>query len=229
MDRGVDTPMGFKNRSDNNRIIAKCPNKKSKKPGIVRSTHKVKKGDSLYGISAKYDIAVEDLKAANKIRGNEIKIGSTLKIPGSKEKIFKRKKSPSPRKNNIESHQKNVGAPAFRWPVTKVKKYKRDGEDGVKPIGIVIDASSGSNVVCSATGVVEKIGYMRGFGNYVIVKHPSGFSTVYSNIAGIAVSEGDEIRTGQMIGRVSNDSRIHFQIDLKGRPENPLDYLPKKG
>ncbi len=43
-------------------------------------THKVKKGDTLYGISKRYDISVEELRRLNNLNGNIISIGQILNI-----------------------------------------------------------------------------------------------------------------------------------------------------
>ena len=43
-------------------------------------THEVKKGDTLYGISKRYDISVEELRRLNNLNGNIISIGQILNI-----------------------------------------------------------------------------------------------------------------------------------------------------
>ncbi len=45
------------------------------------NTYIVKKGDSLYSIAKKYNISVEELKAANKLTSNLLTIGQVLVIP----------------------------------------------------------------------------------------------------------------------------------------------------
>lgn len=117
---------------------------------------------------------------------------------------------------------------SFLWPLKKVDKYKSDGEEGVKAIGIIITGPARSRVISSEAGVVKRAGYMRGFGKYVVVNHGNRYLTVYSNLMVINVREGDRIGKGESIGLISDDRTLHFQIDYAGKPRNPLEYLPEK-
>ena len=59
---------------------AKAPVAKAEAPA---STHKVSSGDTLYSIAKRYNMDVNELAALNKIKGNNIKTGQTLKVAGS--------------------------------------------------------------------------------------------------------------------------------------------------
>ncbi|MDY6968492.1 MAG: LysM peptidoglycan-binding domain-containing M23 family metallopeptidase [Spirochaetota bacterium] len=179
-------------------------------------TYKIKKGDTLYKISRRFNVSINKICQFNKIKNNNnIKAGKNLKIPLSQYKYAQNKK---PDKNK----------PSFRWPLSKISHVKRDGQDGIHAIGIMITGRYRSCVVSSASGKVEKIGRMRGFGRYVIIKHAHRYLTIYSNLKEIFVSEGDTIMSGKEIGIISNRN-LHFQIDYKGKPTNPLHYLPHRG
>jgi murein DD-endopeptidase MepM/ murein hydrolase activator NlpD len=205
------------------------------KRSVKSAVYVVKKGDTLFSISQQHGISVDDITRINSLKGNSISVGMRLKVKdtrGTGGDIIRTQaggaaaKMTSAKNRNL-NHKPNSAGPAFSWPVGRVKEYRRDGGSGVNPIGIEIKANSGTPVLCSAHGVVDRIGYMRGFGDYVIVKHSNGYSTVYSNVSAINVREGQRLQRGHVIGRVSSDSRIHFQIDNCGRPENPLKHLPK--
>lgn len=187
--------------------------------------YEIQKGDSLFRISLRYGTTVEEIKRINSLKDDMIKAGQIIRIPDRKDSNNIAVSSGSKSKENTENENK----PVFRWPVNNVNGYKRDGYEGVKSIGIIIKSPSGVQVVAAAAGVVEKIGYMRGFGNYVIIRHSSGFSTVYSNICRISIREGERIRVGQRIGQVSGHRGVYFQIDRGGKPEDPLAYLPRRG
>jgi len=186
--------------------------------------YKVKRGDTLTHISKKHDISIASILSFNNLKNeNKIKKGFILKIPAPQSASGTSKK-------NIAREQKSdrSASPRFRWPVQNVIGYHNDGVDGVKPIGIVITGKPGSTVLSSASGTVKKIGSMRGFGKYIVIHHAGRFATVYANLEEITVSEGDTIQGGNAIGRINNfDRKLHFQIDLEGKPENPLKYLPK--
>jgi len=62
------------------KTLKAAKNTKPKKEPKSTKTHVVVKGDTLYGISNKYGISIEDLKELNNLRGNTISIGQTLKL-----------------------------------------------------------------------------------------------------------------------------------------------------
>ncbi len=181
----------------------------------------VKNGDTLFGIAKRSKVSVNQIQAVNGMKGNsKIYKGMKLKIPSGTVKV----KADVPAVKSVCSVK-----PRFLWPLKKVKGYTRDGGDGVKPIGIVIKGIPGGEVVASEDGVVKKVGYMRGYGNYIVVKHDSRYITVYSNLLGIDVKAGDPVVKGCRIGSISDDMTLHFQIDREGKPENPIKHLPGRG
>ena len=65
-------------------------------------------------------------------------------------------------------------------------------------------ASSGTPIVTTASGVVERTGYTAGNGNYVKVKHSSTYSTQYLHMSKILVRNGQRVSQGQTIGKVGS-------------------------
>lgn len=63
-------------------VATPVENKKAK--NNYTGTHKVKSGESLYIISERYGITVSDLKEANNLRNNDLKVGQQLKVPRAK-------------------------------------------------------------------------------------------------------------------------------------------------
>lgn len=220
--------VGSKQKQKHRRV-----NKKNKPSIQSPSNHKgvkryiVRTGDTLFSIAKKHGVTVASLGTCNGIKNhNRIKKGMVLKIPAGTKKIGRRS-TPSTKKGKQPFSRPD--RPRFRWPVNKISAYKQDDIDGVKPIGIIITGKPGSRVISSAPGVVKKIGHMRGFGNYIVIHHAGRYATVYANVTDIAVSVGDNLQAGNVIGTINpKNRRLHFQIDLSGKPENPLDYLPKK-
>lgn len=189
---------------------------KSKKAKYVY--YRVKRGDNLYRIAGKFNTEIENILRINSIKNmNRIKAGRKIKIPLARK---------SERGSNPNSLAKR--SPAFRWPVKEVVKIRRDGQNGVKSIGIIITGRPGARILSSASGTVMKIGRMRGFGNYIVVKHKNRYITVYSNLSSINVHEGEKVRGGKSIGSMKrSDNKLHFQINYAGKPKNPLILLPK--
>lgn len=180
--------------------------------------HRVRRGENLHKISDKYHVSIDELCRINRIKRDEgLDYGMLLKIPNN-----------GTSKHGEEAF-KSGSRPYFQWPLRKVIHIKRDGRDGVKSIGIIITGRGGSAVYSSASGRVKKIGWMRGFGKYVILKHEGRYITVYANMDRVFVKEGDSVEKGHMIGRIDeHDNRLHFQINCAGKTRDPLNLLPKK-
>lgn len=215
------TPVSSKKKAKVD-IVYKDKTKKSKSYDRSHALiYTVQKGDTLISIANRFKTSVERLCSINDIlESHIIKVNEAIIInseAGKRRELEKKVVSDTKAK------------PTFIWPVKKILEYRQDGSEGVKPIGIIIKGSKDSNVFSAANGTVEKIGRMRGFGQYVVIKHSNRFMTVYSNVYNIRVSLGDEIRAGEVIGKMQRKNpSVHFQIDYAGKPENPLKYLPKR-
>ncbi len=191
----------------------------SKDDGVKSRIYRVRKGDTIYSIARKFHVAPDILFARNNISSSSALIpGQRLKIPSSK------KNAADAMKKEVESEPEHPSV-RFAWPLRRIISVSRDEANGVRPLGIVLEGAPGSAVVCAAKGTVEKIGLMRGFGRYIIIKHESHFLTVYSGLKDIYVQEGDEVQRGKKIG--THEGSIHFQINRAGRPINPLELLPE--
>ena len=174
--------------------------------------YRVKRGDSLYKIARIYKTTVTSIKQLNRLKSNRIYKGQRLKV--YKNHYIKKKKSAQSR-------------PYFRWPIYYVRSVKKDTYSGVKPIGILINGPPGAPVRSSAKGQVVRVGRMRGYGKYIVVRHKSRYATVYAKLNRVTVHEGQYLKKGQRLGFMSRDfPQIHFQIDYAGKPQNPLTYLP---
>ena len=73
---------------------------------------------------------------------------------------------------------------------------------------------------------------MKGYGNVVVIKHSGEISTVYAHNSVILVKMGDRVKMGQVISRVGQTGwatgpHLHFEVRMRGVPENPLAYLPR--
>ncbi|GAI26545.1 unnamed protein product, partial [marine sediment metagenome] len=80
------------------------------------------------------------------------------------------------------------------------------------------------------SGRVSYAGYMRGFGNVIVLSHDRGYSTVYGHNSVNLVKKGQYVKKGSIIGKVgrtgnATGSHLHFEIRLSGKPVNPLPYL----
>jgi lipoprotein NlpD len=195
------------------------------KETIEFSCHVVRKGDTITSISKRYRITTSKLKSLNNLKDSDIlKKGMKLKVSA----VIPSRSAKKINEDSRKHESTNKTKPRFRWPVHPIIDYRQDGLNGVKPIGIIITGKPGARVLSSGPGVVKKIGSMRGFGRYIVINHNGRYATVYANLGDIVVTEGDAIKTGDVIGNINiTDRKLHFQIDFEGKPENPLIYLPK--
>ena len=93
--------------------------------------------------------------------------------------------------------------------------------------GIDIGAAGGTAIWASADGVVTVSGYDSGYGNYVSISHDNGYSTLYAHMSSRAVSAGQRVSQGQVIGYVgttgtSTGYHIHYEVRSGGSLINPL-------
>ncbi|MFN4320194.1 MAG: peptidoglycan DD-metalloendopeptidase family protein [Aquificaceae bacterium] len=96
--------------------------------------------------------------------------------------------------------------------------------------GIDIEAPYGSKVVATADGVVEMVGHYGDYGRAVLIKHPSGYMTLYAHLSEILVKVGQEVKAGEVIGKVGSTGRstgphLHYEVQYEGKLKNPMEYL----
>lgn len=193
----------------------------------------VRSGDTIYSIARKFGVSPDAISDINSIKNGRIIPGMKLKVPvpvsGNKKSSSAGINSKQNKSITGEKKEKDSCRPDFRWPLKSIRSCTRDGDETVKSIGIIIKGNPNADVYASERGTVKKIGYMRGYGRYVVIAHENRYITVYSNLEQILVKEGDSVEKGRLLGRISGDSILHFQIGRAGKPQNPLEFLPRRG
>ena len=96
--------------------------------------------------------------------------------------------------------------------------------------GIDIAMPIGTPLHAADSGKVAIAGVVSGYGNYTCIQHTATLSTCYGHQDSIAVSVGQEVSKGQVIGRSGNTGHstgphLHFEVRVNGTPVNPLGYL----
>ena len=199
----------------------------------------------------KAESAAKELEAAQRAVGN--KINSLMKqkktAAAQKNKTVSNKaetktnsKSSSKTETKTKSRITNDSAPSpvksLAWPLNG--KVSVEYGSRVHPVfktkifnsGIDIKASSGTPVKAAGPGEVLYQGWLRGFGQVVIIDHGGDLSTVYAHLGGASVREGSVVKTGTVIGKVGNtgtDSEygLHFEVRKGGAAQNPMNWLRK--
>jgi murein DD-endopeptidase MepM/ murein hydrolase activator NlpD len=96
--------------------------------------------------------------------------------------------------------------------------------------GIDIDGKRGDAVRAASDGEVLYTGWLRGYGQVVILDHGGDLTTVYAHLSGIDTVENAKVKTGDKIGRVGSTGvatgdHLHFEVRVNGNTVNPMKYL----
>ena len=96
--------------------------------------------------------------------------------------------------------------------------------------GTDIPAPEGTPILAAHSGTVIISGWNNSYGNQVLLDNGAGLSTRYAHMTAAAVSAGETVTAGQVIGYVGNtgDStgfHLHFEVMQNGVRVNPLDAV----
>ena len=102
-----------------------------------------------------------------------------------------------------------------RWAV-------HSGQDFVGVNGAPIHATSAGRVIHA--------GRSNGYGNMVEIDHGMGVTSLYGHLSSIAVSEGQQVKLGQTVGRQGSTGRstgqhLHYEVRLNDRPLDPRNFI----
>lgn len=97
--------------------------------------------------------------------------------------------------------------------------------------GVDIPASTGTPIYAVKSGKVIISTSHYSYGNYVVIDHGQGVTTYYAHCSRLAVSVGQNISQGAVIGYVgstgqSTGPHIHFEVRINGSHKNPANYIP---
>lgn len=96
--------------------------------------------------------------------------------------------------------------------------------------GIDIAAPSGTAIHATGDGVVASAGWGSGYGREVVLDHGHGITTLYAHMSSIAVTAGESVSRGQVIGYVgtsghSTGAHVHYEVRIHNTPVNPHRYM----
>lgn len=189
---------------------------------LSKTTHKVKRGETLYAIAFQYEKDYEMLARANHLQAPyTLHVGQEIKLtaPKAEEPLFTAPSLPD-----------ILPSEAWIWPVKGSIKTYFSPKRGQK--GVNIKGQKGGKVHAARAGVVAYAGSgIPGYGNLVILKHDKRFLTAYGFNQSLMVREGQSIAKGQAIAKQGIVNRqyygVHFEVRKSGEPVNPLNYLKK--
>ena len=139
-------------------------------------------------------------------------------------------------RTGVERRQALASATPSIWPITGWISSgfgnRRDPFTGALDFhpGLDIAGDTGQQVHAPADGIVTGAAYTGNYGNLVSIDHGFGLSTRYGHLSRFAVSAGQQVRRGQVIGYVGSTGRstsphLHYEVLVNGRLTNPLKLL----
>lgn len=122
----------------------------------------------------------------------------------------------------------------YMWPVPSCLWISSDYGYRIHPVygirrfhaGIDIPGSMGAKIVAPGNGVVILARSFGGYGNCIIIDMGGGVTMVFGHLSSYAVSQGDIVVMGQVIGYigstgVSTGPHLHFEVRVNGSPVDP--------
>jgi len=102
--------------------------------------------------------------------------------------------------------------------------------EGAFHSGVDIGSSYGHPIVAPADGIVTMTDTMGGYGKTIMISHGNGISTRYGHLSGFAVTAGQHVQRGEVIGYVGESGRstgphLHYEVRINDTPVNPYKYL----
>jgi len=128
----------------------------------------------------------------------------------------------------------------YIWPETRSKRItspygpRNTGIRGASTNHKGVDIGGvgyNTNILATKSGIVITSKHSSSYGNYVVISHGRGNTTLYAHMSSRSVKEGDVVVQGQVIGisgstGISSGPHLHYEITENGSRVNPLQYLP---
>jgi murein DD-endopeptidase MepM/ murein hydrolase activator NlpD len=123
------------------------------------------------------------------------------------------------------------GGGALLWPTRGTVSSSFGRRWGRSHNGVDIANSIGTPVYAAEPGKVIFSGRSSGYGNLIKISHGGGLVTYYGHLNSRAVSSGQSVDRGQLIGYMGNTGNstgphLHFEVRVNDSPKNPMKYLP---
>lgn len=190
-------------------------------PGVF---HEVRKNETVEGIARTYGVSADDIRTYNAI-GPYLSIGTVLfiykaKLPASQRAGAFGANFIMPVRGFLTSPYGMRHHPIMRTPLFHT--------------GIDIAANQGERVSAAEEGTVTFVGESGWSGDTVIIRHASGYETVYGHLSRYHCASGRRVKKGDLIGEVgstgmSTGPHLHFEIRFRGQYLNPLRFVTPQG
>lgn len=133
----------------------------------------------------------------------------------------------------------SAAEPAWVWPVPEYQEVTETFGTRVHPItgkesshdGVDISAPEGAAVLAVRSGTVAETGWDDTNGNYVLLDHGDGLTTLYGCLSTVSVQTGDAVAQGDVLGAVGQTGaatgpHLHLEAAQDGALYDPLTWFP---
>jgi len=96
--------------------------------------------------------------------------------------------------------------------------------------GVDLAAPTGTPVYATADGLVSRAERFSSYGNYIQIEHGGDLQTRFGHLSGYAVTAGERVTKGQLIGYVGSTGRstgphLHYEVRVAGEAVDPTPYM----
>lgn len=133
----------------------------------------------------------------------------------------------------------SAAEPAWVWPVPEYQEVTETFGTRVHPItgkesshdGVDISAPEGVAVLAVRSGTVAETSWDDTDGNYVLLDHGDGLTTLYGCLSAVSVQTGDAVAQGDVLGAVGQTGaatgpHLHLEAAQDGALYDPLTWFP---
>lgn len=186
--------------------------------------HTVKSGDTLQSIAKLHKGDLDEILQYNNLtKDSKLAVGDVVFVPDG-EAI------PTSSSSSGSSSKPSPSYPVYEGYYMRpiIGGVKTQGVHGHN--GIDLASSLGAKILAAADGKVlisRSSGWNGGYGSYIVIKHPNGTQTLYAHLSGTAVSAGDDVTQGQVIGYMGRSGQVrgmtgvHLHFEVRGA-RNPF-------
>ncbi|AZC18327.1 MULTISPECIES: peptidoglycan DD-metalloendopeptidase family protein [Pseudomonas] len=216
--------------------LSACSSNSPSSGPLKAGEYRVKRGDTLYSIASRNGTNWKEVARLNGLKAPyTVEVGQVLKVGGSTPRTTRvassktrtsssRSKAPPP-----PPPMPKVTLKGWTWPLRGVL-IGRFSPTGKLNQGIRIATTQGQPIHASLGGKVAFAGYMRGYGNLMILQHGPSYTSTYAYNSKLVVKEGQMVIKGQKIAEAGSQdtdrAQLYFEIRANGVPVDPLRLLP---
>ncbi len=190
-------------------------------PTLNGILHTAKAGDTPASLAESHGISVDRVKELNGLGDEALGAGMVVFLPDARLSSWT---------------LREISGDLFTWPIrgwiTSWYGWRNDPFTGSRSFhtGVDIGSSRGTPVRAAMEGVVASTGYSTTSGNYVVIRHHSGYTTLYAHLDRIDVKAGNRVTQSTVVGAVgstgySTGPHLHFTVSKNGRTMNPMTVL----